>query len=107
MNNATVVRIRPPGLDEYGDPVATEPTEVTLTDCSVSPRLSNEVNAPGRQGVIVGLTLYAPYGTDIRHTDRFTVDGVPFEVDGEAGSWKSPFDGWEAGDTVALKRATG
>lgn len=107
MNNATVVRIRPPGLDEYGDPIAGEPTSATLDGCSVAPRLSTEVSAPGREAVLQGLTLYAPYGTDIEHTDRVTVDGVPYEVDGEPGSWKSPFDGWEAGVSVALRRAAG
>lgn len=107
MNNATVVRIRPPGRDEYGDPLSADSEEDDIPDCVVSPRLSTEVTAPGRQGVVVGLTLYAPYGTDLVHTDQVKVDGVLYELDGEPGPWKSPFSGWEAGVEVALKRAAG
>ena len=106
MNNATVVRVRGVTLDEYGDPDG-EPEEDDLEGCTVAPRSSTEVDERGRQGVVVGLTLYAPYGTDIVHTDQLQVDGVLYDIDGEPGLWKNPFTGWEAGIEVALVRAEG
>lgn len=106
ISNATVVRIRGESFDQYGDPTGT-PDDETLDGCMVAPRTSTDVDGRGRQGVVVGLTLYAPYGTDIVATDQLTVDGEPYEIDGEPGPWKSPFSGWEAGIEVALTRAEG
>lgn len=115
--NATVVRVRraPGGFDDYGDPVSSSETRVTMEGCIVAPRssvavgtsASTEASSRGRQGVIVGLTMFAPYGTDIVHTDQIEVDGELFEVEGEVGAWKSPFSEWEAGLEVALRRAAG
>lgn len=109
IGNATVVRIRPTpgGVDVYGDPVDSTESETTLDGCAVAPRTSTDITEPGRFGVIVGLTLYAPHGTDIRHTDLFDIDGVRYEADGEEGSWQSPYTGWAAGIEVALRRAAG
>lgn len=106
MRNATVVRLRGKTLDKYGDPTGSD-AEVELEGCAVAPRVSGDVDDRGRQGVVVGLSLYAPHGTDLLHTDRVKVDGVVYEIDGEPGAWKSPFSGWEAGIEVALKRAAG
>lgn len=106
MSNAVVVRVRGVGKDEYGDPEGTG-SDTTLDGCIVAPRTSVDVVERGRQGVVVGLTLYAPFGTDLVHTDRVKVDGVLYDLDGEPGPWKSPFNGWEAGVEVALKRAAG
>lgn len=106
IGNATVVRIRGAGVDDYGDPTGAD-VRVTLTGCGVAPRTSEDIDDRGRQGVIVGLTLYAPYGTDLLHTDRVEVDGVVYEADGDLGSWKSPLTSWEAGIEIALRRAAG
>lgn len=106
VSNATVVRVRGVALDEYGDPSGS-PEEETLDGCIVAPRTSSDVDDRGRQGVVVGLSLFAPFGTDITHTDQLRVDGVLYEIDGEPGRWKSPFSGWEAGVEVALRRAAG
>lgn len=109
IGNAIVLRVRetPGGTDNYGDPIEGTTETVTLTGCGVAPRSSDDITDRGRQGVIVGLTLYAPHGTDLRYSDRIEVDGVLYEVDGEAGSWKSPLSSWEAGIEVALRRAQG
>lgn len=106
MNNATVVRVRGADPDAYGDPVG-DPDEDELDGCSVAPRTSTDIADRGRQGVVIGLTLLAPFGTDIIHTDQLKVDGVLYDIDGDPGSWKNPFTGWEAGIEVALTRATG
>lgn len=101
------VRRAPGGLDEYGDPVESTSTSTELVGAFTAPRPESEITSRGRAGVIVGLTLYAPFGTDLVHTDQVDVDGTLFEVEGEVGSWRNPLTGWEAGIEVALRRTAG
>lgn len=108
----TITVERGPGLDENGDPVDDEPTTHTIANCAVAPRLASEVEERGRQGSVVGLTLYAPPGSDLLHTDIIIIaSGDPnpgrYAVEGEAGQWKSPFSGHDFGFEVALRRAEG
>lgn len=103
----TIVRVRPLGFDEYADPAAGDPTRTTLTDVFTAPRTTADITDRGRQGVVEGKTLYAPYGVDLLHSDQIEEDGVLYDIDGEAGQWKHPITGWEAGCEVALKRAAG
>lgn len=109
IGNATVTRVRqtPGGTDADGDPIEGTETRSTIEGCAVAPRSTADITDRGRQGVLVGLTLYLPFGTDVDHRDRFEVDGSLFDVDGIGGSWSSPFSGWQAGVEVALKRASG
>jgi hypothetical protein len=107
VSNCTVVRVRPLGYDDNGDPIAGEPNRLAIDGCAVAPRSTSDITDRGRHGVIVGLSLFTPYGADIVHSDLLEVDGVTYEVDGEAGPWKSPFTQWEAGMEIALKRAAG
>lgn len=104
-----IVRVRrtPGGVDEYGDPIEGTITRQVLDGAFTAPRESDEITNRGRAGVIVGLTLFAPYSTDLRHTDQVEVDGVLYEVDGEPGRWRNPLTGREAGIQVALRRAQG
>lgn len=105
----TIVRVRetPGGFDEYGDPVEGTTSRLTLTDAFTAPRSSEDNNDRGRQGVIVGLSLYAPYGTDLVFTDKIEVDGVSYDIEGDPGYWRNPLTTWEAGVEVALKRSAG
>lgn len=107
--NATVVRLRAAvdGTDRYSNEVKGEPARLMIAGAGVAPRTSSDIGGDGRTGVIVGLTLLAPFGTDIVHADQFEVDGVLYEIDGDAGSWESALTGWEAGVEVALKRVVG
>lgn len=94
--------------DEWtGDPVG-EPTPHTIDDCAVAPRTGGETNNLGT-AVIVGLSLFAPYASDIVSTDRIYLPGDPqaWEVDGEPGNWRSPFTDWRPGCQVALTRQRG
>ena len=97
----------PGGRDAHGDPVPGTATDVEIAGAFVAPRESVDVNDVARVGVVVGLTLYLPYGTDIDHGDQVLVDDELYEVDGDAGDWLQPMTGWQAGTTVALKRAAG
>jgi hypothetical protein len=101
------VRGNPGGVDEYGDPVAGTVVKTTLAGAFVAPRETTEITNRGRAGVIVGLTLFAPYDTDLAFTDRIEVDGVSYDIEGEPGRWRNPFTEWEAGMQVALVRSSG
>ena len=101
------IRHTPGGLDQYGDPVPSSVSETTIPGAFVAPRMSEELQTRSRAGVAVGLTLFAPAGTDLRFTDQVRVDGDVFDVDGEVARWEHPGSGWAPGITVALKRAQG
>jgi SPP1 family predicted phage head-tail adaptor len=105
----SIVRIRssPGGVDQYGDPIPSTETRKVIAGAFVGPRESNDLSDAGRVGVIVGLSLFAPYDADIVKTDEIEVDGVRFTIDGEVGRWRHPLTGWEAGLTAALERVEG
>ena len=103
----TVLRDSAPGVDAYGDPLPGTVERIDIPKCGVAPRYSTEPTERGRQGVIVGLSLYAPAGADIRSTDRVEVAGLAYAAEGEPGAWVNPFTGTDFGFEVALKRATG
>ena len=107
MTTIVIRHATPGGVDQYGDPVSGSSADTEIAGAFVAPRESADVHDVGRVGVIVGLTLYLPYGTDIGHGDQVLVDDVLYEVDGEEGDWLQPMTGWQAGTTVALKRASG
>lgn len=108
-NGVTVVIVRksPGGTDVYGDPVTSSTSRTDLPGCGVAPRYSSEPTDRGRQGVIVGLSLYPPASSGLLFTDQIEVSGVLYDIDGSAGVWRSPFTGWAPGDEVALRRAQG
>lgn len=108
MNPTTVTRLRPAAHDAHDNPVDEDPDELELTDCIVAPRSTADIATRGRQGVVVGLTLYVPdVDADIVHTDQVQIGDDVWEVDGEVGRWENPFDGNRPGLEVALKRGEG
>lgn len=111
---ATIVRETPGGVDQYGDhPIPGTTVRIDVPGTAWAPRVqgagssSSELLDRGRQGVIEGLTWYAPYGTDLRITDKLELDGVLYEVEGEPGDWANPYTGRRAGLEVSLRRAEG
>jgi hypothetical protein len=110
---ATIVRDTPGGTDPYGDPVPGSTVEIEVEGCGWAPRTqgvgpsSTEVLDRGRQGVIEGLTVYMPYGTDVRPSDQLRLDGRLYEVEGDPGDWWNPKSGRLAGLEVAVRRAEG
>jgi hypothetical protein len=108
----SIVRIRPLGFDDNGDPIEGEPDRLTLEGAFVAPRSSTDVDDRGRAGLVVGWSLFGQYGADVLHSDQIELTDEPapdgiYEVDGDAGQWKNPLTGWEAGSEVALVRALG
>lgn len=108
IGRQTVTVRRPtPTTNRYGDTVTgTTVTDTVVRGCAVSPRQSVELHGAGRDGVIVGLTLWAPPGTAIAAGDQVLVDGVSYDVDGEPGEWTSR-GGRKRGVQVALTRTAG
>lgn len=103
----TRVRTTPGGHDQYGDPIPAVTTRTVLDRCTVAPRSSSELAGRGRQGVIVGLSLYGPPGTDLVYTDQVDVDGTVYAIEGEPGRWNNPFTRSREGIEAALNRAVG
>ncbi len=107
----TVTHPAATATDEYGDPIPGQSATVQVPGCAVAPRMqlqaSTESGERGRQGVIVGLTVYTPPGVDIRSSDKLTVRGVDYDVEGEPGVWVNAFTGVPRGVEVALRRAVG
>lgn len=110
----TVSRIRrtQSGTDAYGDPVWTEDT-ATLTGAYTFPRTSGDVTGVGRDGVVVGLTLHAPHGSDLRRADQIE-DTRYRDDDGGVERWKilGEVADWARGGrrpplVVSLERAEG
>lgn len=107
----TIIRPGPPTEDQYGNDVPGPPTEIEVTGCAVAPSDStgagaNE-NVDARDTVISGLTLFAPYGTDIRPTDRVRIAGVLYDVYGQPGGFRSPFTGSTGPVVTVLSAVTG
>jgi hypothetical protein len=104
---ATVTVLRPGGVDQFGDPSGSGTTH-TVAGCALAPRTSNEDIQGRGDTVIVGLTLYAPYGSDITATDKIQIPGgLIYEVVGEPGQWLNPKTGSTPGMAVALQRVAG
>jgi hypothetical protein len=110
-DTVTILRPGPPTRDVYQNDVPGTPTEITIPGCAVAPRDGTGAGAneivDARDTVISGLTLYAPYGTDIRATDRVRVGGDLYEVEGHSGTFRSPFTGSTGPVVVALELVTG
>lgn len=119
----TVLRDVPGGVDVWGDPTTASTSRTDIAGCAIAPRYSSEPATVGRNGVIIGLSLYAPAGSDILFTDRIEIGGggtvvatgLPvtpttakiYVVEGDAADWVSPFTGWAPGMEIALKLGLG
>lgn len=110
-DTVTILRPGAPTRDVYQNDVPGTPTEIIVHGCAVAPRDGTGAGAneivDARDTVISGLTLYAPYGTDIRATDRVRVGADLYEVEGHPGTFRSPFTGSTGPVVVALELVTG
>lgn len=108
------VRTEPTGTDSYGEPIAGTSTTTEIDGAFVAPRTSSELVAAGRDGVIIGLTLFAPHGTDLNPAiDEILVeddganDGL-YRIDGQPGDWSFRLgSNAPAGQSTALVRVDG
>lgn len=105
----TVTIVRSAGTDAYGDPIPGAPTRIDIQLCGVAPRMSTEPTERGRQGVVVGRSVYLPddASTIPLFTDQLEIAGVLYDIEGEPGDWTNPLTGWHPGSEIAIKRAAG
>jgi hypothetical protein len=109
----TFTRLRAPKVDDgygglrpnWGGNV----TQVAYPGCAVAPRMQDgEERDRGRQGVVIGWTVYIPQvGIDVRFDDRGQIPQGTFEVEGDPAPYLSPYTGLEHGTVVQLKRVDG
>lgn len=113
MGGVTVTVLRRPPADRYG--ARGTPVSAHVIDgCTVAPRTlgpgsSGELTDAGRVGVVVGLTIYAPPGSDLQAHDEVTIPGVDgtWEVDGDPADWCNPLTGDRPGTVADLTRTVG
>lgn len=108
-NPTTITRIRPSGVDQYGDPLPA--TELDVAGCGVWNRDANST-APDedtyqRDTVINGYGVLAPPGSDFRPTDKVRLRGVVYELVGEPVLLESPLTGTNAGVQLMLRHVEG
>jgi SPP1 family predicted phage head-tail adaptor len=102
----TVKRATASGVDRYGNATSTIST-FDIAGCAWSPVEGEELAELGRRGVVIDRRLFLPYGSDIRHNDVVTIDGVDFAVAIAPGAWRSPYSGLGRGVVAALRRVEG
>ena len=110
MTGETITRLRAPVVeDRYGAESRDweAATSTDIDECVVAPRPQGEAHDDGRQGVIVGYTIYAPAGTDIVPSDRLTIRGNPHEVDGQPSAWVNPWTQVTEGVEIQARRVDG
>jgi hypothetical protein len=108
MTGETVTILRPgtsTTTDVYGNPVPGADTRTDVTGCLVAPRLQGDATEAGRQGVIIGTTVYFPTGTEVRATDRLEVRGEVHLIEGDPGWWNGALGGWDT--ECATRRVEG
>ena len=110
MNLQSVTRQRPgTKVDSDGSTVDdwSSPSELVIEGCMLAPVLGDEHNDHGRQGVLIGWTLYRRQAADVLERDRIvTANDGTFVVEGRPALWASPFSAF-AGLQVALQRMEG
>lgn len=103
----TILRAGTPTTDRYGNEVPGADQRLDVYGCAVAPRADADITGQGRQGVIVGTTIYFPPATDVRATDRLEVRGETHDIVGDPGDWRSPYSGRARGVEVSTRRAEG
>jgi hypothetical protein len=109
----TITVRRPGGWTTHGDPLPAGEHEEP--GCIVAPTSGDSGSAGSneyvdlRDTVITGRVIYAPIGADIQATDEIVIPGETgvWQVDGDAGAWRSPFSNWQPGQQLVVRRVRG
>lgn len=92
--------------DDYGNATYTTSTR-TIEDVPVAPRTSGDVTENGRDGQVIGLTIYPPADCGIVADDEIGVRGGTYRIVGDPALWSSPWSGWDPGLAIDLERVAG
>ena len=94
------------GYDAWGNETYTT-QEILIRDALIAFGSTDEPIDASRKPVDASLTLYLPSGTLIQEEDIFEVRERDFVKDGDPEEWKSPFEGWNLGVVVKVRRRSG
>ena len=94
------------GLDAWGNETYTT-QEILVRDCLIAFGATDEPVDASRKPVDGSLTLYLPSDTVIQDQDVFEVRETDFVKDGDPENWKSPFESWNLGVVVKVRRRVG
>ncbi len=78
--------VRPPLIDQWGDPVPGSATETDVGGCLFAPGPSEE-GGLGTNQVVTDGHIYGPVGMDIEATDRVRIRGLLYVVVGRPQRW--------------------
>lgn len=79
------------GTDELGNDTYSD-VPYQVAGCVVQPAGSNEQTQFTEQ-VSTDVTVFMPYGTDVRVLDALLINGTKYEIQGIPQQWRSPFSG--------------
>lgn len=94
-------------VDAYGAPAVPTTTVAAIPGALVAPVVSTDLADPTRDGRRIEFDLYLPFAVEVGPHDSFNLDGVAYEIDGQANPWAADWSGWEAGRTVRVWRVAG
>lgn len=105
----SVVVVRRPGRDKYGDQVAGSDVRTEYEDCGVADgsALGPETLGGHEAPVVSDYLLFLPIGADVLATDAVEVRGVECEVVGKPFTWSNPLTGLSFGVVVRANRGEG
>ena len=85
----TIVRIRPGTKTERGSTVPdwSNPDRKEIYECSVQPAATSLTQDGRVQGIMDGLTVYAPEDADIIAGDRIEYAGKVYTINGDPLMW--------------------
>lgn len=75
------------GYDAQGAPIIGPDVEIVSDGWLVAPRSSDESAQPAGQSVVTGLTIYNRAHVDVLSSDRVSVRGETWQVDGDVARW--------------------
>lgn len=84
-----------------------EPEATPYEHCAVGPAVTDEPLDSNRVPVVDGLVVFGPFDMDVTARDRLLIKGEVYEVDGEPGFWKNPFNGRTPGCQIKAKKVSG
>ncbi len=88
FSGETVTVIRPPTLDQFGDPLPGTSVEYPVGGCMFAPGSSDEAGL-GTNQVVTDGAVYGPASMDVQHSDRIRIRGDLYEVIGKPQRWGS------------------
>lgn len=102
----TITRRSATATDAYGNNTYAT-TTITVKDALVAIGGTSEPIDVSRDAVDSQLTIYLPNGTTVLDGDVFTIRNSKWVKNGSAQSWVSPFQSFEGGVVVPLRKRNG